>query len=234
LKNELNKMEFVMKLKPALKLLCFFYIVLISGCNSNESVQEDNTPPVIDGYQTTSSVSFADDNSLISNVSITVNASDIDGSIVSYEWSLLSSQDIQLHDTEIATISFEVPLISSEDQNQIIIEATVTDNKQSQTSSTYEQDINDYLTVLISDIEVNSGEEGALIATVLGRESKISTLLWTVDSALEIPLLDAETKVVSFVAPDVNEVTEVTLMLEVTETDGNIFHHIGIVKIMPQ
>lgn len=231
-----------MKLKLALKFLCLFYIVLISACNSNRNVQEeDNTPPVIDGFQAPSSVSFTDDNSLISNVSITVNASDIDGSIVSYKWNLLSSQDIQLHDIETATINFEVPLISSEDQNIVIIEATVTDNKESQTSSTYEQDINDYLTVLIYDIEVNSGDESELRATVHGRESKISKLLWSVDSEHELALLDVNTKIVSFVAPDVSEITEVTLKLDITTTeidpfnpDGVFLTHMAKVTILPR
>ena len=231
-----------MKLKPTLKFLCFFYIILISGCNSNESVQEeDNTPPVIDGFQASSSVSFADDNSLINNVSITVNTSDIDGSIASYKWNILSSQDIQLHETDTATISFEVPLISSEDQNLVIIEATVTDNKESQTSSTFEQDINDYLTVLIYDIEVNSGDESELHATIHGRESKISKLLWSVDSEHEMTLLDVDTKIVSFVAPDVSEITEVILKLNITTTDENPLNpdgvsltHMAKVTILPR
>ena len=218
-----------MKFKTTLKLLCVFYIVLISGCNSNESTQEEaNTPPVIDGFQAYSSVSVADDNSLTSNVSITVNASAIAESLVSYKWELLSSQDIQLRDTETATISFEVPLISSEDQNLIIIEATVTDSKENQTSSLYEQDINDHLTVFIYDIEVNSGDEAELSATIHGRESKISKLLWSVDTEHEMTLFDLDTKTVSFIAPDVSEITEVTLTLNITTTDTDALNPDGV------
>lgn len=119
-------------------------------------------------------------------------------------------------------------MITSEDQNLVIIEYTVTDNKESQTSSTYEQDINDYLTVLISDIEVNSGDESELRAMIHGRESKISKLLWSVDSEHEITLLDVDTKTVSFIAPDVNEITEVTLKLDITTTDAAPFNPDGV------
>jgi hypothetical protein len=235
-------MEFIMKSIPVLKFLCFSYIVLMFGCNSDKSVQEENNiPPTIDGFQTLSSVSFNDNNSLTSNASFTVNASDIDGSIASYKWSLLSSQDIQLHDTETVTTSLEIPLISSEDQNLMIIEATVTDNKESQTSSTYKLDINDYLTVFIYDIEARTGDESELRATIHGRQSKISKLLWSVDSGHEITLFDADTKVVSFVAPDVNEITEVTLRLDVTTIDVDTFNPDGLlithkakVKILPR
>jgi hypothetical protein len=217
--------------KLTLKTLFLSCFISISGCNSDEN--EINIPPAIDGSSSTAVIVHTDDNSLIKRVSMTVDASDIDGSIVAYKWNLLSEQNFQLNGKETATIDYEFPMVNSEEQNLLIIEATVTDNNDAQTSEIYEEDINDYIFVQVSDIEINAGAEGKLSASVYGRESNISTLLWTVDSEHELTLLDAETETVSFVAPDVNEVTEITLKLTVTDVDNIISHSLGVVKIQP-
>jgi len=235
-----------MKLNQAVMFLsCIVLLVIMSGCNSDDKLPEQgNLPPEIKAVSITETwieTDFTNGIDIIKQDKWILEALDHDGNIIKYDWELLSDQPFQVNGTDTKQITFQYPFVNSEEPNIVIFDVTVTDNQDSQTSYTFEKDLNDYLFILIFDIEVVSGEYSTLKANILGRESKIGTLLWSVDSEHDLTLFDINTSNVSFVAPDVTEVTEITLRLDITTSesdpfnpDGVNFTHIAKVKIYPR
>ena len=56
---------------------------------------------------------------------------------------------------------------------------------------------------------------------IFGRKNKISGLNWTVSNGVEVTLLDANTEIVTFLAPSSSTISEVHLDLEVSYMDGS-------------
>ncbi|WP_448211745.1 PKD domain-containing protein [Colwellia sp. MEBiC06753] len=210
-------------------------LVLVSlfGCNNDGDKDELNSPPVIEGATKTTASHYDQENNLSFYTSWQAKTYDNDGEIVSYQWQLLTDQSFAISGLDTQTISFSYPAGRSEQPNQMIFDLTVTDDKGAKTSQTIEHDLNDYLIVDIWPKTAKSGEEAKLPAIIWGKASRISTLSWRVSSDHNITLFDANTDTVSFIAPQVNEETEIVLMLEVVETDGISYPVGGRVVVSP-
>jgi len=217
-----------MKTNPCCVLFLIASFTFLVGCNSNSDatvseVEKENLPPRIDRLSYEQRFSFRDDKALMLSVVGTVAASDLDGNISEYKWSLISGQGVELKGVDTQSVSFELPLISSEDPNQIIIETTVIDDDGAMFSTQgFDKDINNYSYAFLWDTEVRAGEIANISADVRGRESITSALEWSVKSEHEIILLDANTKTVSFLVPELSENNQIILQLKRTLEDGSV------------
>lgn len=158
------------------------------------------------------------------------SASDASGTISSYLWEQVSGENVSLLGSTTSTASFTAPLVSTE--ISLIFRLTVTDN--GGTSSSDEIIIkitntdgsnNAPVVTLGADYNMFDGEDTSVTAKVTDSDEldDIASLQWSqVDnSGLVLPLNNATTLTVSFIAPNVSSDTVVTLRLTATDSRGS-------------
>jgi len=216
----LNKLKNVVGLVTLIKMSFLLLVLSISGCGGNST---KNAPPTVQIVDVDSSTPIAGTVNPSNRMFIVeADISDVDGSISSINWSILSDQDIELIDYTTETVQFNAPLIDSDEIDLLVLEIEATDNRGSKTTDTVEIDLNDDLIIFIPLTSAEKGEEVVINALIFGRKSKISGFNWAVSSNVEITLFDTNTDTVSFLAPNTSSaVSEVSLTLEVSFMDGS-------------
>jgi hypothetical protein len=217
---------FISKLKKNLGLVALTKMAFLllgfslSGCGENSAPK--NTPPNVQIVDV-NSFNFVTDTVNPSNRIFVVEAdtSDVDGTISNINWSILSGQDFELIDFSTEIVQFTAPLIDSDEIDLLVLEVEATDNQGSKTTDTVEIDLNDDLIIFIPLTSAEKGEEVVINALIFGRKSKISGFNWAVSSNVDVTLFDASTDTVSFLAPNISSVSDVSLTLEVSFMDGS-------------
>lgn len=212
--------------------LCCFLPFSLFGCNSSDDNISQNIPPEIKSYSEISTVRFSESQDVFMDTITEVYAKDIDGSISTYSWEVLSDHELKLTSINGRSFSYSYPVINSENTDVLLIEISVSDNDGAITSQVIEKDLNDVFMAFIYDSEVSANEYVTINANIYGRESKVQSWLWSA-SADDLILYDIETKAVSFIAPNVSEPTEVELLLEITYSDGEITKSAAKVTVTP-
>ncbi|QHJ14003.1 hypothetical protein FX988_04285 (plasmid) [Paraglaciecola mesophila] len=215
----LNTKKSICGLITLTKISLFLLVLSLSACGGND---KRNIPPTVEVLDVNLSYLVTDTvNPSNRIIAVEAGANDIDGSISSINWSILSNHQIELIDSDTKTVQFIAPLINSEKIDLFVLEVEATDNQGSKTTDTVDIDLNDDLIVFIPPTSAKRGEYIEVNALIFGRESKISELNWSVSNGAEVTLLDADTATVTFHAPNSPSIFEVNLELEVSFMDGS-------------
>ena len=127
----------------------------LAGCGGGgDSGGEDNSTPPTSNNKPTVSISGDTQVTEGSDLEISATASDSDGSIASYSWQYVSGPEITLTGSDTANISFTAPEL--EDDAQLVLEVTVTDNEGATASAQVTIELKrKVLTVTITGIVTN-------------------------------------------------------------------------------
>ncbi|MFT6991100.1 MAG: hypothetical protein ACJASL_003087 [Paraglaciecola sp.] len=215
----INRKKNILRLITLTNMFILLLGLSLSGCGGNST---ENTPPTVK-IGDVNLFYFVTDTLYPSKRTIEAeaDADDIDGSISSINWSILSNHQVELIGSDTKTIQFTAPLINSEEIDLFVLEVEATDNQGSKTTDRVEIDLNDDLIIFIPLISAKRGEEIEVNALIFGRESKVSELNWSVSNGVEVTLLDANTDTVTFLAPNSSTLSAVNLELEVSFMDGS-------------
>ena len=181
-----------------------------------------------DGVNVAPTADAGGDDSVDEGASVTLDGSksdDADGSIVSYAWELITSNDdVTLTGADTAKASFTAPSVNAD--TELVFELTVTDDEGATAT--------DSVTITVIDTNVaptadaggdDSVDEGASV-TLDGSNSgdsdgSIASYTWElITSNDDVTLTGADTVTASFTAPPVNANTELVFELTVTDDGG--------------
>ncbi|NDV89704.1 DUF1566 domain-containing protein [Alteromonas sp. 345S023] len=176
-------------------------------------------------FNLTPSVVIVDDKEVDekSVVTLVAQASDEDGEIVSYSWNQLTGDALELTGKDNEQVTFTAPDVT--ENMDFILEVTVVDNDGATASDTAT------ITVIANDAPiVNAGEpfdteEGEtvfLAAEAYDSDGSLNGILWSQISGPNIQIIDPDKLSTSFVAPWVNKDSEVVLLLQVSDDDGDV------------
>ncbi|MFY8326704.1 PKD domain-containing protein [Pseudoalteromonas sp. ZZD1] len=143
----------------------------LAGCGGGGDGDSDGTtaPPTSNNNPTVSisgETEVTEGNELV----ISATASDSDGSIASYAWQHVSGPEVTLAGSDTANISFTAPEL--EDDAQLVLEVTVTDNEGATTSAQVTIELKrKVLTVTITGIVTDKPIKDSNVAVQIGDET---------------------------------------------------------------
>jgi FG-GAP-like repeat/K319L-like, PKD domain len=130
-------------------------MLLACGGGSSPGEEKDSKPlnraPII---STINSVEVIE----LSEISITANASDSDGEIVSYQWEVSDEKLVTLTNSDSAEVSLAIPNV--EDNLTLTVKVTVEDDSGNTTSQNVTINIVDRPNLVVSNISFLEGDEG--------------------------------------------------------------------------
>ena len=201
-------------------LCCSIVIFACGGGGSDNS--NNNTPPPVN-TNTSPVANAGTDQSVEESVTVTLDAStsaDSDGSISSYQWSQTSGTAAALSASNIAMPSFTSPILMATET--LTFQVTVTDND----GATHSDSVNIEVTHTNIPPTANAGTEQTVAENTLvtlsaelstDADGSISQYMWTQTSGVMVTLSDSTSSTPSFTAPDVDEVTNLTFDITVTD-----------------
>jgi hypothetical protein len=215
----LSTQKNIIELKKLTKISFLLLSLSLSGCGGNSA---ENIPPTVEILNVEFLHTVTDTVDPANRIVVVeADVDDIDGSVSDVNWSILSSHQIDLIDSDTKVVRFNAPLINSSEIDLFVLEIEVTDNQGSKTTNSVDIDLNDDLIIFVPLISAKRGEEVEVNSLIFGRKNKISGLNWTVSNGVEVTLLDANTETVTFLAPSSSTISEVHLDLEVSYMDGS-------------
>ncbi|WP_181447712.1 M23 family metallopeptidase [Pseudoalteromonas sp. 2102] len=213
-------------LKNAFLLALFATLVACGGGGGdNTSTAEPTNPPPTN---TLPSVNAGEDQTVVegSEVSLEGEATDSDGSIVSYSWIQLAGESVSLTDSDKIRASFDAPDV--EERVELSFQLTVTDNDEAQSSDTisiFVEPTNLPPTNTLPSVNagedqtVVEGSEVSLEGEATDSDGSIVSYSWIQLAGESVSLTDSDKIRASFDAPEVTYEHE--LILELTVTDNN-------------
>ena len=188
----------------------------MGSTGSDQVVITANMPPVANAG-VNQSVQAGD------TVNLVGSGTDEDGNIVSYFWSQINGEAVDIVDPNSSTTSFVAPPISG----SVTLRLTVTDNNGAVAT--------DDIVISIStsnippvadagqDVSVNSGASDPVVITGTGSDAdgQVVAYSWSQVAGPTVNLLGANTDTVSFAVPSVSVTTVITLRLTVTDDAGD-------------
>ena len=202
-----------------LLFISVFVVVFLSACGSGSD--DDNSPP-----STTNKLPVinaegnieVDENTV---VTVSISASDQDGSISSYAWTQTSGSAVELQNTNLDSISFTAPEVTA--QEVLEFEITVTDSDGGESTSTISVTVNNVNIIPTvnagEDITSNEQEVVTLSATAADQDGNITIISWEQVNGQQVVLENSSTLSPTFIAPDIDQ--DETLSFEVTVTDND-------------
>ncbi|ATC96050.1 carboxypeptidase-like regulatory domain-containing protein [Pseudoalteromonas tunicata] len=167
-----------MNIHPAMKsfslLACFSAALLLSGCGGSDSSDDTVNPPVVQNQKP--QVSISGDKSVEEGKSLklTAQATDADGSIASYAWSIKSGPTFDLGINNASEFSFTAPDVDA-DKN-LVLSVLVTDNQGATASADYAITIKRKVsTVTITGLITDKPLANATITAKVGDEEFAAT-----------------------------------------------------------
>ncbi len=206
--------SFYMPERPESSVLTFFIEVsdnLGGFASDTVSVFHQNSPP---------QVSFIEHYVVIpgSTVLLTVDATDLDGSIKSYSWQQISGDIVDLSGQDGPEASFVMPALSS--LTDIVIEVIVSDNKDLQTIERVRvayANSRPILEITSPDV-VAPRELVEIIGTFEDLDGTVESYSWQQTGGVTLDLSGKDSKILNFIAPDSDG--ELSFRLEVTDNLG--------------
>ncbi|MDI4667629.1 hypothetical protein MKZ47_00685, partial [Pseudoalteromonas shioyasakiensis] len=199
-------------LKNAFLLALFATLVACGGGGGdNTSTAEPTNPPPTN---TLPSVNAGEDQTVVegSEVSLEGEATDSDGSIVSYSWIQLAGESVSLTDSDKIRASFDAPDV--EERVELSFQLTVTDNDEAQSSDTisiFVEPTNLPPTNTLPSVNagedqtVVEGSEVSLEGEATDSDGSIVSYSWIQLAGESVSLTDSDKIRASFDAPDVEE-----------------------------
>ena len=157
---------------------------------------------------------------------LTGTASDSDGTISSYLWSVDDTSVITITSGNAATLQYTASQVSSD--TQVTFTLTVTDDDGATASATYDVTVNNVpvpnqsptISSITGDTTINEGTSGTLTGTASDSDGTISTYAWSVDDTSVITITSGNAATLQYTASQVSSDTQVTFTLTVTDDDG--------------
>ena len=155
-------------------------------------------------------------------VTLTASASDVDGSVIQYQWQQTGGTSVLLNNGDQATATFTAPDVAADETYRFTI--TVTDDD----GSTASDEISVQITHINQAPSVNAGgdqtvSEQSLVtlsASALDSDGQIASYLWTQLTGTGVILNDATSEQAHFAAPDLSSDEIVTFKIVVTDNEG--------------
>ncbi|WAJ71797.1 PKD domain-containing protein [Catenovulum adriaticum] len=154
-------------------------------------------------------------------VEVKADSADEDGTVERFQWQQLSGTQVSFNG-ELSSLNFQAPSVTSDET--LSFRVTVTDNDGAKASTDFPvliKNINQPPVALAGpDQNIISEKLVNLQGTVSDTDGEIQSIAWQQTSGPNVQLLNADTVEASFVAPDVNEDTELTFTLHATDNEG--------------
>ena len=181
-------------------------------------VGADNTPPTVTGITGSTSINEG------ASGTLTGTASDADGSVSSYLWSVDDTSTITITSGNSATLRYTASQVASD--TVVTFTLTVTDDDGATGSDTHAVTVTNVVanqppTVTISGTSsINEGASGSLTGTASDADGSVSSYLWSVDDTSTITITSGNSATLRYTASQVASDTAVTFTLTVTDDDG--------------
>ncbi|MEI4550749.1 PKD domain-containing protein [Pseudoalteromonas spongiae] len=200
--------------------------VFLYGCGGGSS--DKDTSPNPDQGNRVPTVTINGDNSAqeASVVTLNATASDSDGSISKYAWSITSGENVTLNNSDQASVDLTLPDVNGD--TQITISVTVTDNdgataRDEHTLTIVDNADNQAPTVVINGVaEVDEQSEFNLTATASDNDGEIVSYFWQLISGEGVTLSDTDKAQVKVTTSDIDEDQQVTIAVMVTDDGGAV------------
>ncbi|MGY5450277.1 PKD domain-containing protein [Agarivorans sp. MS3-6] len=169
------------------------------------------------------------------SVVLSVEATDVDGLIVSYAWTQLSGSNVTLNDANSAIADFTSPtLIATEN---LVFQVLVTDNEGLRASDTVSVSVNPVNTAPIVSAgvaqTVNEQTNVALSGVASDADGSITSYAWAQLSGSSVTLNDANSANASFTSPTLTTADTLVFQITVTDDEGAVISDTVSVSVNP-
>ncbi|UPW19648.1 DUF1566 domain-containing protein [Agarivorans sp. TSD2052] len=169
------------------------------------------------------------------SVVLSVEATDVDGLIVSYVWTQLSGSNVTLNDANSAIADFTSPtLIATEN---LVFQVLVTDNEGLRASDTVSVSVNPVNTAPIVSAgvaqTVNEQTNVALSGVASDADGSITSYAWAQLSGSSVTLNDANSSIASFTSPTLTTADTLVFQITVTDDEGAVISDTVSVSVNP-
>lgn len=209
-------------------LLPFLFLTGCGGSSSSSKVTpepSENDAPIV-------SISGDTQTQENSSMLLEAHASDSDGSVTQYSWSVKSGDNITLSNANTAQVLISTPTV--EDDTRVIISVMVTDNQGATSEADFQLTIlnnedNQAPSVTISGVaEADEQTEITLHADAVDEDGNIASYHWQViEGDKNVRLIDEDKAKVRVIVNDVTQNTHAILAITVTDNNGakNVAQH---------
>lgn len=188
-------------------------VLTITGCGG--SSDEPNRPPLANAGADIS----VDENT---EVTLSVTASDEDGSVSSYAWQQTDGPSITLTGASSSSVTFTAPEVTED--TIATFSVTVSDDEGLTTTDNVQVtivNVNKLPTVSLTEtISVNEESSQTVTAEAADADGEISSYVWTQVSGVTLDLENTTGSTLEINAPAVTEDQAVVLSLTVTDNEG--------------
>ncbi|TDO99937.1 PKD domain-containing protein [Marinomonas balearica] len=191
----------------------------------NEGVSSSDTVSItVNPVNAAPSVSAGSDQTVneATKVTLTGNATDGDGSTMSYQWTQTSGTNVTLLNSSAASASFMAPTLTSADTLEFKL--TVTDDEGVSSSDTVSVTVNPVNAAPSvsagSDQTVNEATKVTLTGSATDGDGSIVSYLWTQTIGTNVTLLNSSAASASFMAPTLTSADTLEFKLTVTDNEG--------------
>ena len=155
---------------------------------------------------------------------LTGTATDDDGTVSSYSWSVDDTSTITITSGNSATLQYTASQVASD--TEVTFTLTVTDDDGATGSDTHAVTVTNVVanqppTVTISGASsITEDTSGTLTGTATDDDGTVSSYSWSVDDTSTITITSGNSATLQYTASQVTSDTEVTFTLTVTDDDG--------------
>jgi hypothetical protein len=195
------------------------FSVISCGGGSSENGNTKNTGPTLQLSSSATSVKAGE------SITITADAKDSDGSIVSYQWLQTSGTGVELASDATTTLILIAPNVTVTENLTIVLTVKDNDGASIQKSVTIEiKEINIAPTITIesSHATASVGIKVDLSANVTDEDISSITYLWKQIKGPELVLSAITSSTLNFVVPELSSATDIILSLQVTDNIGQM------------
>jgi len=214
--------------------IALFVVFSISSCGgggSADNTNSKNTGPTLQLSSSSTSVKAGE------SITITADAKDSDGSIVSYQWQQTSGTGVELASDATTTLTFIAPNVTVTENLTIALTVNDNDGASIQKSVSIQiKEINNAPTVTIesSHATASVGIKVNLSANVTDEDIASITYFWKQVQGPELVLSDTSLSTLNFVVPDVSSASNVILSLQVTDNTSQMSTAQTSISLLPK
>ncbi|MBM7071243.1 hypothetical protein JQC92_04190 [Shewanella sp. 202IG2-18] len=198
---------------PVTLILC-----TLTGCGGGEKSKK---PDEVSKTNILPSVTVSDSEvNEKEELTITGQASDVDGTIVSYQWSQISGPTVTLNNATTSSATFLAPEVAEDEI--IILSLTATDNNGGSVSQSADIKVINNITPLvsISPITIEEKKEVNLQAEASDQDGTVVSYLWEQSSGPDVELNEVTNSNLIFIAPEISQDTTLSFSITVTDDDN--------------
>ena len=172
---------------------------------------------------------------------LTGTATDDDGTVSSYSWSVDNTSAVTITTGNAATLQYTASQVDSD--TAVTFTLTVTDDDNATGSLTHDVTIINLaanqppiVTGITGDATISEGTSGTLTGTATDDDGMISSYSWSVDNTSAVTITTGNAATLQYTASQVDSDTAVTFTLTVTDDDnatGSLTHDVTVTDVPP-